>query len=71
MATLQDIAINNATGLLEECVHNGKKGKDFLWAWFLGEQSLIEDTIKELSDLQPTKMDLPTPGDTLRAMCKY
>ena len=43
-----EATINNATALLEEVIVNGKKGKDNLYAWFLGEQNLIENTIFDL-----------------------
>ena len=42
----EDIA-NDAISLLEECIINGKSGKDALYAWFLGEQVLIDSTIRE------------------------
>ncbi len=41
-----NITINNAIGLLEECLHNGDKEQ--LQGWFLGERSLIEQTIHDL-----------------------
>ena len=46
---MDETTINNAIGLLEECITNGKSGKDILYAWFLGEQNLIDRTIKEFS----------------------
>lgn len=47
--TINMLETNNAIALLEECVINGKNGKDILYAWFLEEQGLIERTIKELT----------------------
>jgi len=44
--------INNAIGLLKECLHNGDKGLIFLQAWFLGEYTLIKQTIEELEELE-------------------
>jgi len=41
--------LNNASALLEECVINGKKGCGNLYAWFLGEQGLIQTTIEGLN----------------------
>ena len=38
---------NDAISLLEECIVNGKSGKDVLYTWFLGEQVLIDSTIRE------------------------
>jgi hypothetical protein len=46
---MDEITINNAIGLLEECITNGKSGKDILYAWFLEEQVLITSTIRELT----------------------
>lgn len=40
---------NDAISLLEECIVNGKAGKEVLYAWFLGEQVLISSTIKEFT----------------------
>ncbi len=56
--------INDAMALLEEVIVNGKKGKDYLYAWFLGEQSLIENTILDLNenDLLPTCVCESTGG---------
>jgi hypothetical protein len=46
---MNDSIVNNdAIGLLEECIANGKSGKDTLYAWFLEEQVLIDSTIREL-----------------------
>ena len=50
---MKDYTINNAIALLEELTHNGKFGDDTLYAWFLGEQFLIERTIMELDTSQP------------------
>lgn len=47
--------VNDATSLLEECVTNGKSGKDALYAWFLEEQVLINSTIKKLT-VEETKL---------------
>ena len=47
---METIIKNNAIGLLEECITNGEKGKDTLYAWFLGEYNLIAETIQLLSD---------------------
>jgi hypothetical protein len=52
--------INDAISLLEECVVNGKSGKDTLYAWFLGEQVLISSTIKELI-IEQTRFPLRVP----------
>ena len=38
---------NDAISFLEECVVNGKSGKDALYAWFIDEQVLINSTIRE------------------------
>ncbi len=46
---MEDYTINNAQALLEECVANGKSGKDTMYAWFLAEQLLIERTIDDLN----------------------
>ena len=45
-----DTTINNATALLEECLHNGDKGLVALQGWFLGERHLIKTTIAELNE---------------------
>ena len=39
---MDDITKNNLIALLEECIHNGDEGPEQLWAWFMGERSLIE-----------------------------
>lgn len=44
--------INNATGLLEECLCNGDKSQMDLYNWFAAERRLIEDTIEELRSLE-------------------
>jgi hypothetical protein len=41
--------VNDAINLLEECITNGKSGKNALYAWFLREQVLITSTIRELT----------------------
>lgn len=46
---------NDAISLLEECVVNGKSGKDALYAWFLEEQVLIDSTIREFT-VEETKL---------------
>ena len=51
------IAINNAIGLLEECLHNGDKGLVALQGWFLGERNLIEQTILDLSEIENQQDD--------------
>jgi len=51
------IAINNAIGLLEECLHNGDKGLVALQGWFLGERNLIEQTILDLSEIENQQND--------------
>jgi hypothetical protein len=38
---------SDAISLLEECITNGKSGKDALYAWFSREQVSISSTIKE------------------------
>jgi len=43
-----NITINNAIGLLKECLHNGDKGIASLQSWFLGERHLINQTIQDL-----------------------
>jgi hypothetical protein len=40
----------NACGLLEECLYNGSQGKDTLYAWFLGECEIIEQTVNDLNE---------------------
>lgn len=38
--------LNTSRALLEECVVNGNKGAEALYAWFLSERCLIEYTIE-------------------------
>ena len=45
-----EISINNANALLEECITNGEKGSDNLYAWFLNEKEFIKRTIIDLSE---------------------
>ena len=33
--------------LLEECLVNGKKGPEALYAWFQGERRIIEDAVQD------------------------
>jgi len=33
--------------ILEECVVNGQTGKDTLYAWFSGEQEVIDTVIQD------------------------
>ena len=40
----------NATALLEECLCNGDKGLQPLYAWFLGERDTIEAAIKDFKE---------------------
>jgi len=51
---METLELNNALALLKECVINGKNGKDTLYAWFLEEQELIEESISELISLELT-----------------
>ena len=46
-----DATINNAAGLLEECLVNGDKGIVALQSWFLAERHLIEQTIDGFEDI--------------------
>ena len=41
--------INNAAGLLVECLHNWRKGQ--ILGWMGGEQEIIKNTINELEGL--------------------
>jgi len=43
----EDIDINNMVAILEECVVNGQTGKDALYAWFSGEQEVIDTVIQD------------------------
>ena len=45
---MENHTVNNAITLLKKCITNGKSGKDTLYAWFLGEQLLIERMVTEL-----------------------
>lgn len=45
---MNESIVNDAISLLEECIVNGKSGKDALYSWFSEEQVLISSTIKEL-----------------------
>ena len=47
-----DIDLNNAIGLLEECLVNGNISRDSLCAWFGGERHLIESTAQNLRELE-------------------
>ena len=38
---------NDAIALLEECVSNGDRGADQLYAWFQGERGQIIQTVME------------------------
>lgn len=42
------IALDNAIGLLNECLENGLKGRDTLWAWFSAERNTIEQARDDL-----------------------
>jgi hypothetical protein len=46
---MNESIVNDAITLLEECIVNGKSGKDALYAWFIEEQVLINSTIRELT----------------------
>jgi hypothetical protein len=37
--------LNNMSALLEECIINGYKGKENLYAWFLEERKLIDEVL--------------------------
>lgn len=45
-----DPDINNAVALLEEVIVNGMNGMENLYAWFLAEKELVEETVKNLID---------------------
>jgi hypothetical protein len=49
-----NISLNNAIGLLEQCLINGIRGKEELYDWFESEESLIEHTVTDLTDLHET-----------------
>lgn len=49
MKNLEKATINNASGLLEEVITNGKKSMYSLFSWFLSEAKLIDNTIKDLN----------------------
>lgn len=44
---MDKITLNNAIGLLEECLINGDKGEASLYAWFCEERNLICETVKD------------------------
>lgn len=46
---MNESIVNDVITLLEECIVNGKSGKDALYAWFIEEQVLINSTIRELT----------------------
>lgn len=52
---MSESIVNDAISLLEECITNGKSGKDALYAWFLREQVLITSTIREFT-VEETKL---------------
>jgi len=52
--------INNAIGLLEECLENGERGS--LYAWFAKEEALIKRTLSELNGLENEQAD---PADEI------
>jgi len=45
---MSNITLNNAIGLLEECLINGELGIEHLWAWYNAEKHLIKQTVVEL-----------------------
>lgn len=47
-----DPTINNAIGLLEECLVNGQRSKLHLCAWFDGEAELIKRTAIDLRAIE-------------------
>jgi len=49
-----DVTLNNLIALLDECLHNGDIGKDSLFAWFSGERSIIEQTLKDAEYYEET-----------------
>lgn len=52
-----DHTINNASALLQECLHNGDKSLVDLRAWFLGKRYLIKATIEELDEIALQQQD--------------
>ena len=42
--------VNNAIALFEEMQANGDQGPETLYAWWLGEQDVIAQTIAELKN---------------------
>jgi len=48
--TMDQIAVNNAIGLLEECIVNLRNGTIQVWA--VSEKNLIEQTIEDLRELE-------------------
>ena len=57
---MDKITLNNAIGLLGECLVNGDEGAAQLYAWFCGERHLISETIKE-GDFGQNNPDVPVP----------
>ena len=57
---MNESIVNDAITLLEECIINGKSGKDTLYAWFSKEQVLITSTIKEFID-EEKRLSLKIP----------
>lgn len=51
------ITINNAIGLLEECLENGNRPSK-LYAWFVNEENLIKQTIQELKEIENENNDI-------------
>lgn len=46
---MKNIVINNTIAILEELLDNGNNSPESLYAWFLGEQKLIEQTLETLN----------------------
>jgi hypothetical protein len=49
---IDEIMKNNYLALFEEIQINGAKGPMQLYAWYLGEQFIIEQSISELTMIQ-------------------
>lgn len=46
--SLEDLAVGNAIGLLDEVLRNAALGPDNLYVWVQEERQLIADTISDL-----------------------
>lgn len=49
---MKNIEINNAIGLLEECLENGIHSDEHLCTWFQSEKKLIIKTLDDIKSLE-------------------